>query len=394
MSRAPISHPRRPASRVPTSRVLLALLVPVLLVSGGCGSSSAGADGGGSAADRVRGSLVTDTRDATIGDAEDAVARRREATPAEIFDVGAPESLDVRPDGSLITSWQASADTEGEGPVQRAWRVVDADGRRLAEGRMSETGSVLAVGDGFLVVGRAEDPPSDVRHVDLEGDVRRVRVVGRPGFPRRGDTLVPDLAAYYRPSSRTLLVSRVAPEVDQAGVAAGRNAALSDTGVLYQYADPPRSPLPLGVTEDGGARWRYTRVDVGRLRPNLVAAHGDDAVIALFPPGSSSRLAGLSITDDAGRSWRRSGALAGLPRDGYVDHLNLGADDRAVTGGYGTGWWRARSGDPTSYAPLPVPRDGVSDVRASRSRLVATSRTAIWSSTDDGETWTRLDVQR
>lgn len=367
-----------------------ALLVPVLLLLGGCGASSRpGAVGEG---EQVPGSLSTDTVDQTVSDAQDAVARRSNATPEEIFDVGAPQELDVGPDGSLITAWQASAGTGGEGPVQRAWRVLDADGRQVAQGRMSETSGVLAVADGFLVLNVRFDRLYGVVHVDAAGGRSPVEVSDRRGFPRRGDTFVPDLGVYYRPSSRTLAESSVAPEVRQDGVAAGRNAALSDTGLLYQYADPPRSPLPLGVTGDGGRRWRYTQVPVGAWRPSLVAAHGDDVVVVLSSRTSSFVIAALAVSEDAGRTWQRTDLPAGMPDGAYVDHLRTGADGRAVLGAYGTGWWRALPDEPTSYEQLPVPDDGVSDVRAAQDRLFAMSATGIWRSDDDGEQWTRVDT--
>lgn len=377
---------------MPISRASAALLLPVLLVVGGCRSSSHSDGAGAGGGERVHGSAVTDTDDPKISDAQDSVARRPRATPQEIFDVGVPQSLDVRPDGSLITSWLASADTGGEGPAQRAWRAFDAEGHRIAQGRMSETGDVLAVGDGFLV-SSGSVPLGHVLHVGPGGALSRVSVSDRRGFPRRGDTLVPGLASYYRPSSGTLLVSSVAPEVPAVGVAGGGTAAVSDTGVLYEYADPPRSPLPLGVTSDGGRSWRYTRLAVGALRPSLVAAHGRDAVIVLTRRGSSSLVAGLSVTADAGRTWQRAGPPVGLPADAYVDRLTLGADGRALIGGYGTGWWRARPADPSSYSRLLLPRDGVSDVRAAKGRLFAMSSTGIWSSTDGGTLWTRFDAR-
>ena len=367
-----------------------ALLVPLLLAAAGCsGTSGSSSEPSAAGEERVRGSLVDDTPDQETSDAEDRVARLRDATPAQIFEAGGPQTLGVRPDGSLITAWLVSADTEGEGPLQQAWRTFDAEGRLVAEATMFQTGEVLAVDDGFLVL----DGPDgiDARHVDPGGDLTPVRRSGRAGVPRRGDTLVP-YGAFYRPSDGVLRSVSVAPEVRAPGLAEDKTVAVSDTGHVYERDDPWRSPFTVGVTDDGGDRWRYTDLDLDGVEPTLIAAHGDDAVIVLAPRGSSTGIAALSVTEGAGRTWRQVGAPEGMPADAYVDHLAMDADGRALVGAYGTGWWRALAGDPVTYAQLPLPPDGVSEVRASQDRLWAISSTAIWWSDDDGEYWTRFDV--
>lgn len=376
-----------------TRALLCLLLIPVLL-AGGCGGSISSAGGAGQ--ERVRGSLSTHVEDRDPPKAEDEVARRSDATPAEIFAVGTPQEVGVRPDGSLITAWIASADTEGEGegPMQQAWRVFDADGRRLAQGRMSQNGDVLAVSDGFLVLDGALDAKIRVLHVARSGRVTRVQVSDQRSYPRRGDTLVPDYAAYYRASTGRLLTSSVPTRVRQAGVAGGKNGAVSETGVLYLSADPVKAPLPVAVTADRGRTWRVAQVRTGRYRPSLIATHGDTAAIALARSIDGTGFAGLSVTHDAGRTWQRTGADSGLPADKYVEDLTVGADGRVLVGGFGTGWWRSTSTIGASYAQVPLPRDGVSAVRGAQDRLFAMSLTGIWSSTDDGKYWTRLDARR
>jgi len=131
------------------------------------------------------------------------LAGDEKATADEIIDAGRPARVASSGDQTLIT-WLVSPEDD-EGPAQGAWRLYDADGNPLADGKLgivyeaSAHAEVVGVDDGFLIENYTSP---DLLHLSPAGKLTPVPVHDTARPTQAGDVLVRECCdpLVYRPA--------------------------------------------------------------------------------------------------------------------------------------------------------------------------------------------------
>ncbi len=326
------------------------------------------------------------------------------ASVADVVGVGVPVVAVVSGTRTLVV-WRAEPDDD-EGANQAVWRLRDAAGRVVAQGRLglvSEAGAipdVVAVPDGFVVRSYRD---GSLRHVGPDGAVTPV-----PSRPRRlparaGDVLLPATAYdgplwVYRPSDHA---AHRLPRLP------GRNlqrVVLDADGRVWALpAWGPRAARVL--TSPGGAGpWTRTRIPLPRRgSPMTLAAVGDRVVVpvgTMAPGAGAPRLGQLwsaplpSSVPGARPVWSQESAagldlaptleptVAGLPGRGpAAPVVLLVGDDRG-------GLFRQRPAGGFERIGLPAAaRDTTAAVSGPRVFLTGSRDRRLYLSGDAGRTW-------
>ncbi|MES5823413.1 hypothetical protein [Streptomyces sp. RG80] len=319
--------------------------------------------------------------------------------PADVIEAaGAPIGVVRASDGSLLLTYEAGNVEDDEGPAATAWRIIDPQGRTVAEHAEhadAEAPRVAFKGvrGGFVRVPSGEGAEG-AYGLDLHGERHKLVVTDTPLRTRPGDVLLAESepTLVYRPATRT-----VAPPAGVPDNAAG--LAVDERGTVWSL-DQPLSEEPNRVVRQRDGR---TLGSVAVPKPyvgGVLTARGDTAALSLI---RGETLRGLWVTTDSGAHWRTM--LAGgipwkdLESGSYLLNLELLADGRLLVGEEGGPHWLAADKGNTTFRKLktPVPFTsftadgttlyGIADATTSTYELVKGE--GLWISDDGGREWRR-----
>lgn len=139
--------------------------------------------------------------------------------PADVIEAaGAPSGVSRAGDGSLLLTYDAGNIEDDEGPAATAWRIVDPDGRTVAEHAEHADAEAVppafkGVRAGFVRVPSGEGT-GGAYALDVRGKRHKVVVSETPVRARPGDILLAELepTLVYRPATHTVAPPAGAPE--------------------------------------------------------------------------------------------------------------------------------------------------------------------------------------
>ncbi|WP_128429871.1 hypothetical protein [Streptomyces cyaneus] len=321
--------------------------------------------------------------------------------PADVIEAaGAPAGVVRSDDGSLLLTYDAGNVEDDEGPAAFAWRIVDPDGRTVAE-HAEHTDAEAApakfkgVRGGFVRVPPGEGAEG-VYALDTRGKRHKVTVTQTPLPTRPGDILLAEVepALIYRPATRTAAPPAGVPDDAISLAVDERGTAWSLTQPLTEDPDRvvrQRDGRPLGST-----------VVPKPYAGGILAAQGGTAALSLIR-GEGVR--GLLVTTDGGGHWRT--ALGGgipwkdLKRGPESLVLELLADGRLLVGEEGGRYWLADDRTNSAFHELKTPARftsftvdgttlyGIADTTTATYDLVKGE--GLWISRDGGHKWRRYE---
>ncbi|NEA63945.1 hypothetical protein [Streptomyces sp. SID12488] len=321
--------------------------------------------------------------------------------PADVIEMaGAPYGVVRADDGSLLLTYEADNVEDDEGPAATAWRIVDADGRTVAEHAEHANAEDVppafkGIGGGFVRVPRDEGEGADgAWSLDVHGKQHQTVLTETPLRTRAGDILLAELepTLVYRPATRT-----VAPP---AGVPDDAiRLAVDERGTVWSL-DQPLTADPNRVVWQRGAR-TLGSVAVPKLYTGgVLAARGGTAALSLIR-GEGVR--GLWLTTDDGANWRTvlAGGIGWKDLKGGPESLvlELLTDGRLLVGEEGGRYWLADDRTNSAFHELRTPVEftsftvdgttlyGVADATTSTYDLVKGE--GLWISRDGGRGWRR-----
>ncbi len=319
--------------------------------------------------------------------------------PADVIEAaGAPSGVVRADDGSLLLTYYISNVEDDEGPAASAWRIVDSDGRTVAEHAEhtdAEAGQAAFKGirGGFLQV-----PPGvgagEGSVLDVHGKRRKVVVTEAALRTRPGDILLvaPEPILIYRPATRT-----VAPP---AGV--WENAirlAADERGTVWSLGQPVAEE-PFSVVWQRGGRTLGRTVVPKPYRGGALTARGGTAALSLTQ-GHSTR--GLLVTTDGGGHWKTvlDGGIpfSALKRGPEWLVMQVFTDGRLLVGEEDGRYWVADDRTNSRFYELKTPAKftsltvdgttiyGIADATTATYDLVKGE--GLWISRDAGREWRR-----
>lgn len=227
------------------------------------------------------------------------IAGDEHATADEIIDAGRPADVGTSGGRTLIT-WLATPEDD-EGPSQGAWRLYDADGKRVADGKLgivfeaSAGAGVVPVDDGFVIDNYTKP---ELIHVAPSGQLTPIPLNKQARPTRAGDLLVREWSgdvAFYRPADHAAYRLPRVPREPQA-------VRLDDNGTVWvmllweKDGDARIASAPGGV-----APWTTEVVDLpDRSTPTIDMAYAGGEL--MFPQRSST----VAEYDEFQAIWRRS----------------------------------------------------------------------------------------
>ena len=321
--------------------------------------------------------------------------------PADVIEAaGAPTGVARSDDGSLLLTYDPGNVEDDEGPAATAWRIVDPEGRTVAQ-HAEHTNAEAArttfegVPGGFVRV-----PPGEGSRgaygLDARGERYKVVVAGTPLRTRPGDILLaePEPTLVYRPATRTVAPPAAVPDeaigfaVDEQGTIWSLEQSLTD--------DPHR------VVRQRDGR---TLGAVAVPRPYAgtgLAARGGTAALAL---ALDEGVRGLLVTTDDGGHWRTvlDGGIPWKDLDRGQESLVLEVltDGRLLVGEEGGRYWLADDRTNSAFHELRTPATftaltvhgttlyGIADATTATYDLVKGE--GLWTSRDGGRAWQRLE---
>jgi hypothetical protein len=327
------------------------------------------------------------------------VAGDKNATADEIIDAGQPADVAASGDQTLIT-WLANPEDD-EGPSQGAWRLYDADGVRVADGKLgivreaSARAVVLGVDDGFLIQNYTSP---ELLHVATSGTLSTVPFRKKARPTQAGDVLLAgqgDTGA-YRPSEHTAYRLPHMPS-DQ-----WQSVQLDDDGKVWVMLPwDTDGDARIAEAQGGVAPWHTEVVDLpAGSAPTIDMAYAGGEL--MFPQQSTE-------VDDDGEGdeyqavWRRATSSEAGPTAWHSTALNsallpktygLGlaktVEGRLLVIGEGTALLEQADG---SLQALKVPGKSGTYVDPVGDALYAYAwKTAeLYVSEDLGESWTVVD---
>ncbi|WP_460061097.1 hypothetical protein [Streptomyces sp. YKOK-I1] len=322
--------------------------------------------------------------------------------PAEVIEAaGAPARVVRADDGSLLLTYDAGNVEDDEGPAAFAWRIVDPDGRTVAEhaehtDAEDTPASFQAAGDGFVRVPPGEDPAGSYA-LDTDGERHRIVAAGTSLPTRADDILLQDVEPFlvYRPATRTVAPPAAVPD-DAVGL------AVDERGTVWSL-DQPLTDTPGRVVRQREGRTLGTTAVPKPYTAGVLAAGGGTAAVSLV---RGERVRGLLLTTDDGGHWRTV-LDAGIPWKDLKNGpeslvLESLTDGRLLVGEEGGPYWLADDRTNSAFRQLSTPEAftsltvagttlyGIVDATTSTYDLVEGE--GLWISGDSGRTWRRDDV--
>lgn len=323
------------------------------------------------------------------------VAEDPDATVEDIVEVGSPTVAKTSGDRTMV-AWTAEPEDD-EGRTQAAWRMYDAQGQRVAQGRLgiiaeaSAVPSIWAVPDGFLLQTYTDH---DLLHFSPTGASTPVPA-SRSSVPTRpGDLLLDDFTeqgySFYRPASRT------AYRLPKLPVAHPQRVALDAGGTVWVLEEWAARTAGLSSAAGGTGPWQHTEIPLPtKGTPMGLAVVGDRVVVPVlqdvphreYPVLRS--LWTLPVTTRAG-TWTRiptSGLTLEMTWEPSLHGLGEG---RIVIGGDtddGPTYLERASG---GFARLPRPPGAAAGyLQVSSPTVFFASRREhrLYRSDDEGRTW-------
>jgi hypothetical protein len=335
------------------------------------------------------------------------VLRDPHPRPADvIWAAGAPSGTARADNGSMLLMYDLRNVEDDEGPAATAWRIVDRDGRTVAEHAEHtdmEAPRVRFKGarGGFVrVPGEGMGRPYGL---DVRGKRHKVVTSGTSVGSRAGDVLLAERETnVYRPAART--VAPLAGVPDRAV-----HLAVDERGTAWNLVEP-LTDEPHRVVWQRDGRTLGSRVVPKPYGAGDVAARGGTAALSLTrienggeDGGEDVRVRGLLITSDGGKHWRKivGGGIPWKELETDPEWLDLEvlADGRVLVGEEGGRHWLATDRTNTAFRQLRTPVKfssfavdgttlyGIADATTPSYDLVKGE--GLWISGDGGRTWRR-----
>lgn len=288
-------------------RVLVAALPVTVLLLAGCA-------GGDDVEDGQRGGTSYEP------DRSAAVAGDPDASVEDIVGAGRVTRVGVTGTGEVLVSYLVSSDDD-EGPQASAWRLYDAQGDRVAEGRgvrLVEQGAspqVWSTPDGVLLRPNYAKPRWEL--VRPDGEVVRVTNSQAPTPTRPGDVAL-DQLRFYRPSGATTYrYAERRPDERRA-----LDITVDELGGVWALVDRRDRTPDVLHSDDGAAPWTSTSLDLaeGDGYPDRVEVAGDTVVVPVIGGDAGNRLVAVLHRPVSATTGPWTAAdLTGLdPRDWYA----------------------------------------------------------------------------
>ncbi|PKW05262.1 hypothetical protein SAMN05428944_7732 [Streptomyces sp. 1222.5] len=320
-------------------------------------------------------------------------------SPADVVEAaGAPSGVARADNGSLLLTYDAGNVEDDEGPAAFAWRIVDPDGRTVAEHAEHTDAEAARVAFEGVRGGFIRVPPGEgaggAYALDVDGKRHKVVITETALRTRPGDILLaaPEPTLVYRPATRTL--------ASPAGIPAnGIRFAVDERGTVWSL-DQPLTEEPHRVVRQRGGRTLGSIAVPKPYTGGVLAARGGTAALSLIQ-GDGVR--GLLMTTDGGGHWRT--VLGGgipfesLKRGPEALVLEALADGRLLVGEEGGRYWLAGDRTNTVFRELRTPVRftsltvdgttlyGIADATTATYDLV--NGEGLWISRDGGRQWRR-----
>lgn len=321
------------------------------------------------------------------------------ASATEIIDAGRPVRVAGTGTGAVVVAYLVESDDD-EGPQASAWRLYDAEGERVADGKGSRVFEASAIPDlhplpdGVLLDRDANDDVYE--RIAPDGTLSEVPSDREPAPTRAGDLLLETPydgpRSYYRPSDHTR--HRMPPLPRDLGRDL-QGSAIDSTGAVWLLEPWDEDRVTIRRSADGSAPWSTTTVPLpnGGYPSDLVPV-GDRVYLPMVGEMDGADLVALHVRDvDAPPTapWEEVD-LTGLETSQvYGPTIEDVGDGRVLIGDSSPDWAIGGSGD---WERLDLPgRDDWSVTVVDR-RLFALGHRShqgeTYVSDDLGETWARL----